>query len=243
MIATVLIVCEAAFAFGAAGMLVAGRRAAPDIRRERGLKFLTYFMIVHAMLLAGLAGKAAIVALCAAIWAGGAFELYRLPPAAVASTPPRSRRLGIGTAYALVGTAGLVFVATSPPGRIVFVYLSVALFDGFSQVTGQLAGRHALAPRTSPNKTIEGALGGAAAAVIGAALLRGVAGLGVGGAAASALLLSAAALSGDLLASRVKRIHGVKNYGGILPGHGGVLDRFDGFLAAAAVSAFVLRMV
>ena len=116
-----------------------------------------------------------------------------------------------------------------------FVYLIVALFDGFSQIFGQLAGAHQLARSISPSKTIEGAIGGCCAAVLSAATLSGMFSMSVAGAMAAAVVIAMAALAGDLSASWIKRKSGIKDFGRLLPGHGGVLDRFDSLLVAAPV--------
>ena len=118
--------------------------------------------------------------------------------------------------------------------------------DSFAYLIGRKFGRRKLAPNISPNKTIEGALGG----LIGAALLAAVSGvfvvwraqLGVGAFFIWLLAGIVAALFcilGDLYESAAKRRAGVKHSGDLLPGHGGVLDRIDGMLAAAPAFACV----
>ena len=87
------------------------------------------------------------------------------------------------------------------------------------------------------NELEAGSIIGAAAALAAAWLLREHAGLGAPRATAFAAVMAAAGLVGDLAASWVKRRAGIKDYAAILPGHGGVLDRFDSFLAACAVMA------
>lgn len=99
-------------------------------------------------------------------------------------------------------------------------------------VGGSLAGRHRLAPQLSPNKTWEGAAGAVLLATLLAVLLVQIVDLPVPviQAAALGMLGSAAAQMGDLFESGMKRYAGVKDSGRIIPGHGGVLDRFDSFL-------------
>lgn len=105
--------------------------------------------------------------------------------------------------------------------------------DTCAYVAGMLFGKHKLAPVLSPKKSIEGAVGG----VAGAALLGYVYGLffstmpGI-----FALLCAAGAVVsqvGDLAASAIKRNHNIKDYGTLIPGHGGVLDRFDSVIVTA----------
>lgn len=115
------------------------------------------------------------------------------------------------------------------------LYLCVAAHDAFAQILGRRWGRRPLAPRLSPGKTVAGALGGLAAAALMGAALAPTLRAGAPQAAALGLALGAAALGGDLLASAVKRAAGLKDFGHILGPQGGVLDRVDGLLLAAAV--------
>ncbi|WEX07043.1 phosphatidate cytidylyltransferase [Chelativorans sp. AA-79] len=127
---------------------------------------------------------------------------------------------------------------------ILFLYAVVWGTDILAYFVGRAAGGPKLAPAISPGKTWSGAAGGAAGGV-----LAGVAvayfshsALSAGLAVALALLLSAASQAGDLFESMVKRRRGVKDSGTLIPGHGGVMDRVDG-LVAAAVLLYLLGVV
>ena len=154
---------------------------------------------------------------------------------------PAALKAAAGLGFVLLAVLLLFFVGIAEPREVLFVYLIVAGFDGFSQVAGQLLGKHQLAKRISPGKTIEGALGGLLVAEVVALATRHLGGVSVGKAVAVCLVIAAAGLAGDLLASSVKRAIGVKDFGGILPGHGGVLDRFDSFLLAAPVALLLVQ--
>jgi phosphatidate cytidylyltransferase len=154
------------------------------------------------------------------LWAGGAF-LYVVWPLAL-----------------------LAEVRTAPLGRQWLLWLVVLVFatDTAAYIVGRLMGRTPLAPRISPAKTWEGALGGlsggAAAAVVAAP------GLGLPLTSPQALLLGGAlscvAQLGDLFESALKRRLGVKDFSALLPGHGGLLDRLDSILLTGLVLYWLL---
>lgn len=119
---------------------------------------------------------------------------------------------------------------------IVFLFAVVWSTDIAAYFNGRAMGGPKLAPRFSPNKTWSGAIGGAAAAVAGGILVASlVASPGSWTVPLLALLLSIVSQIGDLAESWVKRQFGAKDSGRLLPGHGGVLDRVDGLVAAAAL--------
>ena len=122
---------------------------------------------------------------------------------------------------------------------LVLVFLVVWASDIGGYVAGRGIGGPKLAPRVSPNKTWAGAIGGFAASLVAAAVwaLAGAGGL-------LAMLVLAAAVSvvsqlGDLAESAVKRHFGVKDSSHIIPGHGGLLDRLDGYVAAIVFAAIL----
>ena len=109
-------------------------------------------------------------------------------------------------------------------------------------------GKHKLAPALSPKKTIEGSIGGFAAAIV-LMLVYGLI-LKLSGLTVNFLILaiygflgSLAGQLGDLAFSAIKRLHGVKDYSHIIPGHGGILDRFDSMLFIAPMIELLLMWV
>ena len=128
-------------------------------------------------------------------------------------------------------------------------YLVLAFFvgvwtnDTMAYVCGRLFGKHKLYPSVSPNKTVEGFVGG----VIFSGLALSLFGYFNGGfnfkITALGLLIGMSSTMGDLFESFLKRHFNVKDSGNILPGHGGILDRFDGVLFAAPISYLYLQFI
>jgi len=121
---------------------------------------------------------------------------------------------------------------------ILFLFALVWATDIAGYFAGRAIGGPKLAPKISPNKTWSGTAGGILGAVIaGIAVAKLFAIDNVVAIGIAALLLSAIAQAGDLFESAIKRRFGAKDAGKLIPGHGGVMDRLDGFPAAAAVAA------
>jgi phosphatidate cytidylyltransferase len=130
--------------------------------------------------------------------------------------------------------AFLIFSIQNSWREQLFVYLIVFAFDGFSQITGQILGRKKLSSYISPNKTLEGLIGGIVFSVITGFFLKEQLDQTISNATILSVGIACASLSGDLLASVFKRIHKVKDYSQLIPGHGGILDRFDSFIFSGA---------
>lgn len=112
--------------------------------------------------------------------------------------------------------------------------------DTAAYFVGLAMGRRKLLPEVSPNKSIEGAAAAILAGIAVGLVFAWVAGLDPWMSLAVGALCAAASVCGDLWESAIKREAGVKDAGGVLPGHGGVLDRFDGLLFAAVTGYAVM---
>jgi phosphatidate cytidylyltransferase len=123
--------------------------------------------------------------------------------------------------------------------------------DVFAYFCGRLFGRHKLIPDVSPNKTVEGAIGGVVFCAL-AAMLYGfiltvvigeIASVNYGALALIGALIAVISQIGDLIMSHIKRKYGIKDYGFVLPGHGGILDRFDSVLGVVPLVVILSELV
>ena len=121
------------------------------------------------------------------------------------------------------------------------IFLSSWGCDTCAYCVGMLLGKHKMAPKLSPKKSIEGGIGGLAGAALLGALYAlainkwGGASAGVGEYALICFVGGIISMIGDLAASAIKRNHEIKDYGKLIPGHGGILDRFDSVIFTAPV--------
>lgn len=158
-------------------------------------------------------------------------------------THARAFKLAAGTLAVVPAWCALALLHASQPhgNRWLLVALSIVWAgDTGAYFVGRAMGRHKLAPRVSPNKTVEGLIGGmvcALLAAVGFAWYAGATPTQMPLVAVVALATLLASVVGDLFESLLKRHAGVKDSGNILPGHGGILDRIDAVLAALPVFA------
>ena len=164
---------------------------------------------------------------------------------ALAAIAPRERAswLVIGVPYAgAMALAPIVLRSDAEFGFIamIFVFAVVWATDIAAYFVGRAVGGPKLAPRLSPNKTWSGSIGGLAGAVLAAVLVVNFGGAGAMPAAiVVAIALSMVAQIGDLAESALKRRFGVKDASALIPGHGGLMDRLDGFVMAAVLACLI----
>ena len=206
-------------------------------------------------LVAGAARRAVLAAgatsvLLAVVLAAGGYRLVALAVLAAgmlaaAVLGPADRRLWSagGVPYAgAIGIAPVVLRADHEEGflAVIFLFAVVWATDIIAYFVGRAFGGPKLMPRVSPKKTWSGALGGTLAAALAALAVAELGGLaGWYAIAALAVVLSVMAQGGDLFESFLKRRFGAKDSSHLIPGHGGLMDRLDGFVAAGVVAALV----
>jgi len=159
-------------------------------------------------------------------------------------------RLGwqmVGIIYIPLLLGHLVLLRQLPDGRgwVFLVLFAVMACDSLAYFTGVSFGRHKLYPQVSPKRSIEGSLGGLVGACLGVwlAALLFLPNFTTGHVIMVGLLLGCAGQIGDLFESLLKRACGVKDSGGIFPGHGGILDRLDSLLFAFPLAYYLARLV
>lgn len=203
--------------------------------RERWIKLGMYLIITGTLILLLSFAPLLAIGVAAGIILTGFYELYRLRCLA------GLQRLWIVGLYSVIAALFLSFIMRSRFGPVPCIaYMIVLSFDGFSQIFGQLLGGRKIAPRISPAKTGSGFAGGLLIGIAtGAFLYASVSAISL----LIALAICLFAFTGDLFASAIKRRAGVKDYSSLIPGHGGVLDRFDSFLFAGAMLEFYFRFL
>ena len=149
--------------------------------------------------------------------------------------------------YIVVSFTALSLLRYVENGNVIIWLVFIAAWgcDTAAYFVGYLIGRHKLIPEVSPKKTVEGAVGGIVFAAIFfvayGLIIEGVTDLTANFVALPIAGASLAVVSqvGDLIASLIKREHGVKDYSNLLPGHGGIMDRFDSILAVSTPLIFI----
>ena len=133
----------------------------------------------------------------------------------------------------------LILIRESDPVRgfvwMFFLISSIWINDGMAYLLGIKFGKHRLNPAVSPKKSVEGAVAGLLSCLIWSLFLGNVLGIPVIHSIVLGILISVLAQAGDLTESLLKREMKVKDSGGLLPGHGGVLDRMDSFILTAPI--------
>lgn len=193
-------------------------------RQKNWLKFFTFLIITNGLFASIYFGHYLFGVLGLLIVFMGAKELL----------PLLKKWKGHNVIFLWYVLIGLSFIRFSflPSPWLMYTFFMVTVFDGFSQLFGQLLGGPKILPEISPNKTYAGFVGGLISTILTSVWIREILDLNYYQATMLGMGIGLATFLGDLLASVVKRKALVKDYSQMIPGHGGFLDRFDGFLLA-----------
>lgn len=195
-----------------------------------------------------ISSDALVLGLAAIFWVGTIQLVARFPAQWDATLGRRSLALVVGLIVLAAPVVAVAYIDQADQGPLLVLLLCLMIWgaDTGAYAAGRTLGRHKLVPRVSPGKTVEGAAGGIATAmIIGAlgALVLGLDGWRTLGMALLGGWIAAISIVGDLTISMFKRSAGVKDSGRLFPGHGGVLDRLDSMLAAAPWFVIGLHLV
>lgn len=221
-------------AFAAAGIL----REWTHLTAEAGARSLAPGLaaLIAALALTGL-HQPGTGAIAVAAGAGVAVVMARR------AEPDAGTWAATGVIYAGIAFFGPAVLRQDPLWgltALLFLFATVWTTDIFAFLCGRLIGGPLLWSRVSPKKTWAGAIGGAAGGVAAGVAVAYASSIGkLGMAGVMALLLSVLAQAGDLFESAVKRRFGAKDAGRLIPGHGGLMDRLDGFLVAAFAALLI----
>lgn len=236
MILHIYIVILAYFLLGAIGFYFINRKKDKKSARKNRRKIFTYFLIVNVLFFSIIWHSVAFQTVSVIILLMGAIELIKL---FVQSGYRKKGFFMLSFLVFLVMGAGFYFFSTLEQGLVLFTFLITAVFDSFSQISGQLAGNHRILPNVSPGKTWEGTTGGIIVAIASAFLLNSLIDLNNWHTLFLTFGIILFAFTGDAVTSLYKRTYQVKDFAKVLPGHGGFLDRFDSFIPAGALMALL----
>ncbi len=223
---------EGFFIIGIIGTAFANRTASSEIRKERWLKLVMHFIIVHILVIYILYFTKYFYLLTMFILIIGLFEIAKY-----ITVKNRTILFYCVTflIYVFLSFGFYLMAKTFTTNAMLYIFMIVFVFDGFSQICGQIFGRTKIFPKISPSKTKEGLIGGALMAMLTAYFIGYWVEATTMETFIMCLVLIISAVVGDWLASFYKRKHGIKDFSKLIPGHGGILDRFDSWLAAGAV--------
>ncbi len=198
----------------------------------------------RSVLMAGAASLALALALAQMHHLAAAIIVLAMGALAAAALAPAERRIWVSCGVPYAGALGLAPIVLRSDERgflvIMLLFAIVWATDIAAYFAGRALGGPKLMPLVSPKKTWSGALAGTVAAILVAVAIGRFAGLvGLVPLAVLAVLLSVVAQAGDLFESALKRRFGAKDSSHLIPGHGGLMDRLDGFVAAALLAALV----
>ncbi len=197
-------------------------------------KYVVYLLLIVPLLIIANFSRPLTALILGTISIAGSVELYRN----LRNRNLFSFGLSLGLFILLTFCLGHLLLGNADGwfSAFAFVFVLVATTDSFSQLWGKLLGNHKLCPGLSPGKTLEGLIGGILSTVAVSLLLRFLLpATNLIHIVVMALIIGALATGGDLLFSYIKRRIGIKDFSGILPGHGGILDRFDSLIITAPV--------
>lgn len=240
MLFIIYFIIIAYFALGAVGFYIINRKKPKESAAKSWTKYLSYFFIINILFFAITLNSMAFRLLSILITAISLFEISRL----YVKSGFKNRKVFLSAAAILVICSFCFYgFSTMQKETILFTFLIISIFDSFSQISGQLFGHKKIFPSISPNKTLEGLIGGVVIALFSAVILRDLYPGNIPAVFLTATGIIIFAFAGDISASYYKRIFQVKDFSNLIPGHGGFLDRFDSLIAAGAFQGLIQMVI
>lgn len=222
------------FSIGGIWFFISGKKRPEHERKIRSAKYWYYVGIVLVtVFVASLAGLSWFLYCCILIIIAGK-EIF----SAINSQTFRFK-LSVNIIYVSIASPFLFSFYIFQNKTLIWIYLSVAGFDAFSQLIGQSFGRRKLSPKISPNKSWEGFAGGIGFSILFGVFLFHQWGRDWEESILPAVCIGFIGLIGDLAASWLKRKNNLKDFSNFLPGHGGILDRFDSFIFVISITVII----
>lgn len=232
MILNIYIVIISYFILGGIAFYFIGRKKDKQTARKIRTKYITYFLIIHVLFFSIITKPSFFQYISLLIVFTGIGELIFL------FKKQDYGQVGLflfSLIILLIFSTGFIWFSQLNMEIVLFTFLVVSIFDAFSQITGQLMGKRKIFPKLSPEKTVEGLIGGILVATASSLLLSELAGFQSSGALILSIGIIVFAFLGDMAASFYKRRFKVKDFSRLLPGQGGFLDRFDSLIAGGAL--------
>ena len=213
------------FLIGALLFIRINKTKTPEVKKNNWLKYFTYLILINGLFLSILFNQIVFHYICFIIILGGFYEII--------SNTIKTNKKKTGFLALVVYTISVYifyYFSLLPQKFLFYTLFMIVVFDGFSQLAGQLFGKKKMLPKISPNKTYAGLIGGLILAIITSILIRNLLYLTVLESIVIGFGIAAFAFIGDVLASFTKRKLKIKDFSKLIPGHGGFLDRFDSLI-------------
>ncbi len=236
MILTIYIIILSYFILGGISFYLIYRNKDTQTALKNRDKFISYFIIINTIFFSIVFYPIIFHYLALLIILVGLMEVVKL----FRQSGYANRGFFIFSIFVFILlSGGFICFSRMEKTLVLFTFLVLSIFDAFSQICGQLMGKHKIFPSISPGKTVEGLIGGALIAIASSLLLGE---LNVMDNIHTLLLASGIvvfAFAGDTVTSLYKRKYRVKDFSNLIPGHGGFLDRFDSLIAGATFIAIL----
>jgi phosphatidate cytidylyltransferase len=241
MIRTMYIITLTYFLLGFIALYFINRKKGAPEARKSWIKTIVYFFIINITFFSIVINPLIFRYFAVIIIIAGFLELFKL--FRESGYKMKTLYLVSTIIFAIFSFCFFVFSGMDKE-LILFTFMILSIFDSFSQITGQLIGRKKILPRISPDKTVEGFIGGGLVALVSAILLKDLAAEPVLKAMAKAAGIVVFAFLGDASKSYYKRRYNVKDFSNFIPENGGFLDRFDSLISGGAwvvLSGFIIN--